>query len=466
MNYIPNTDADRAAMLQAIGVGRVDELFHDVPMELRYPKLALPPAWSELDAQREMRALSDRNLDLNHASCFLGAGAYRHFIPSVVDFVISRSEFYTAYTPYQPEISQGTLQAIFEYQSMICALTGMEVANASHYDGATATAEAVIMALHVQHGDRRKVIVAPTLHPQYREVVRTYTQGMRLSIVGDETPGDGPGGLAGPEELAALCDDDTVALVVQVPDFLGGVVAPDRLRALADRVHRCGALLIAVANPIALGLLQPPGAWGADIVVGEGQALGNPLSFGGPYLGFFACRAEHVRRSSGRIVGQTVDLDGQRGFVLTLNTREQHIRRGKATSNICTNQSLNALAAAVYLAALGRQGLRQVAEQCYHKAHYAAAQIARLPGYTLLSGDFFHEFVVRCPRPVPDINRYLLHEWGIVGGYDLGRDYPSLAGHMLLCVTEVNSRQEIDQLAAALSQLDSSPAHVGQEVRR
>jgi glycine dehydrogenase subunit 1 len=330
---------------------------------------------------------------------------------------------------------------------MICALTGIEVSNASHYDGATSTAEAVIMALNVHQGQRRTVILSPAVHPQYRAVVRAYTQGMGLTIVGDESVGNGP------EELMALCDDQSACVVIQVPDFFGRVLHPDRLRALAEQVHGEGALLVTVANPIALGILQPPGAWGADIAVGEGQALGNTLSFGGPYLGFFACREEHVRRSSGRVVGETVDLDGQRGFVLTLNTREQHIRRGKATSNICTNQSLNALAAAVYMSVLGRRGLRRVAELCYHKAHYAAAQITALPGYSLWSPAFFHEFVVRCPRPVDVINRYLLDEWGIIGGYDLGRDYPTLAEHMLLCVTEVNSRQEIDDLVAALCEV-------------
>jgi glycine dehydrogenase subunit 1 len=447
MNYIPHSDADRVAMLRTIGVDSVDELFQDVPAVYRYPSLNLPSPISELEILQELQALSEENVDLTHVACFLGAGAYRHFIPSVVDYVISRSEFYTAYTPYQPEISQGTLQAIFEYQTMICALTGMEVSNASHYDGATSTAEAVIMALNVHRGQRRKVILSPAVHPQYRQVVRTYTQGMGLTIVGDEELGNGP------EELAHLCDEQTACVIVQVPDFFGRVLHPDRLRTLAQQVHRCGALLVAVANPIALGLIQPPGAWGADIVVGEGQALGNPLSFGGPYLGFFACRMEHVRRSSGRIVGETVDLDGKRGYVLTLNTREQHIRRAKATSNICTNQSLNALAAAVYLAALGPQGLRRVAELCYHKAHYTAAHIAMLSGYTVWSDDFFHEFVVRCPKPVAVINRYLLDEWGIIGGYDLGQDYPELADHMLLCVTEVNSRQEIDDLVTALHEV-------------
>ncbi|MCD6289456.1 MAG: aminomethyl-transferring glycine dehydrogenase subunit GcvPA [Anaerolineae bacterium] len=447
MDYVPNSDADRAAMLEAIGVQSVDDLFRDVPAAYRYPHLDLPAPASEMEVLRELQMLSEEDVDLNHAACFLGAGAYFHFIPSVVDFVISRSEFYTAYTPYQAEISQGTLQATFEYQSMICALTGMEVANASHYDGATSTAEAVIMALNVHRRRRHKVVMSPTVHPQYRDVVRTYTQGMELAVVGDDRLDHDV------DELAMLCDEDTACVVVQSPDFLGRVIAPDRMRSLADSVHRHGALLVVVANPIALGMLKPPGECGADIVVGEGQALGNALSFGGPYLGFFACRQEHVRRASGRIVGETVDVEGRRGYVLTLSAREQHIRRERATSNICTNQALNALAAAVYMSAMGRRGLRRVAELCYHKAHYAAAEIDKLPGYSVWSDDFFHEFVVRCPRPVDEINRYLLNEWGIIGGYDLGRDYPELARHMLLCVTETNSRDDIEDLVEALREL-------------
>lgn len=447
MSYIPNSDADRAEMLKVIGVESVDGLFHDVPAAYRYPRLNLPAPVSEMEILQELQALSEENVDLPHAACFLGAGAYYHFIPSVVDFILSRSEFYTAYTPYQPEISQGTLQAAFEYQSMICELTGMDVSNASHYDGATSTAEAVIMALNVHRRRRRKVVMSPAVHPQYREVVRTYTQGMGLTIVGDEKLSNGL------EELLALCDTDTACVIVQSPDFFGRVLPPKRLRELADGVHARGALLVVVANPIALGLLQPPGACGADVVVGEGQALGNTLSFGGPYLGFFTCREEHVRRSSGRIVGQTVDAEGRRGYVLTLSAREQHIRRARATSNICTNQALNALAAAVYMSALGRQGLRQVAELCYHKAHYAAAQIAELPGYSIWSEGFFNEFVVRCPQPIDVTNRFLLEEWGIIGGDDLGRDYPELKGHMLLCVTEVNTRDDIDDLVEALREV-------------
>ncbi len=449
MPYIPHSAADRQAMLAAIGARTVDELFHDVPEDVRFPDLDLPAALSEMEVRWELETLASSNFTAADGPFFLGAGAYRHFVPAVVDSLLRRGEFYTAYTPYQPEISQGTLQAIFEYQSMICALTGMEVSNASHYDGATATAEAVITAVNAQRGKRRKVVLSPLLHPEYRAVVRTYTQGMNLDIVGDEgEPFASP---------SALLDNGTACLVVQYPDFLGQF---EDLGGLATAVHDAGALLIVAADPIALGLLKPPGDFGADIVVGEGQALGAGLNYGGPYLGFFATRAEHVRKMAGRLVGQTVDAEGRRGFVLTLSTREQHIRREKATSNICTNEGLVALAAAIYMAALGRCGLRQVAELCYHKAHYAADQIDRLDDYTVLRDKpFFKEFVVRCPRPVKEINDHLLDHHGIVGGFDLGRVYPGLQQHMLICVTEMNPREEIDQLVEALAEIAGGVSH-------
>jgi glycine dehydrogenase subunit 1 len=444
MTYVPHTDADRAEMLAAVGVERVEDLFHDVPTARRFPELNLPEPLSEMEIMADLQAMSEENLDTNHFSCFLGAGAYNHYVPRIVDHVISRSEFYTAYTPYQPEISQGTLQSIFEYQSMICALTGMEVANASHYDGATSTAEAVIMALNVARGKRRRVILSPLIHPEYRAVIRTYTQGMDLEITGDDDPA------LTIDDLTALLDGNTACLIVQSPNFFGQI---EDLEGLADRVHAVKAMLVVVADPISLGLLKPPGDYGADIVVGEGQPLGSGLNFGGPYLGFFACREQDVRKSAGRLVGQTVDAEGRRGFVLTLSTREQHIRRERATSNICTNQALCALATAVHLAALGRTGLRKLAELCYHKAHYAAARIATLDGYQVaLNKPFFKEFVVRCPAPVKAINDYLLEEWGIIGGYDLARDYPGLERQMLLCVTEVIRREEIDTLVDALAE--------------
>jgi glycine cleavage system P protein (glycine dehydrogenase) subunit 1 len=448
MVYIPDTDADRRDMLAVVGVDSVSELFQDVPAAHRFPALHLPPPLSELEILNELRMLADEDDDLQHLACFLGAGAYHHFVPSVVDFLLHRSEFFTPYTPYQPEVSQGTLQAHFEYQSMICALTGMDVSNVSHYDGATAVAEAAIMALQVGKGKRCRLVLSPTLNPQYRQVTHTYIQGMCLETVGADAP------LGDLNALSSLIDRETACVVVQNPDFLGRLYSPAEMRALAEKAHSLGALLVVSVDPISLGLFTPPGEYGADIVVGDGQALGSSLSFGGPYLGFFAVRREDVRKSSGRIVGQTVDANGKRGFVLTLSTREQHIRREKASSNICSNQALNALAAAIYMAAMGKRGLRKVAELSYHKSHFAARLISEIEGYEVASNwPFFKEFVVRCRGPVSGINELLLDEYGIVGGYDLGQDYPSLANHMLVCVTEMNTRSDIEALAEGLDEL-------------
>jgi glycine dehydrogenase subunit 1 len=450
MAFIPHTETNRQEMLAKIGVESVKDLFHDIPPDKLYLDVNVPEPLSEMEASWELQELAGANIAVDRFACFLGAGAYNHYVPSVVDYVLQRGEFYTAYTPYQPEISQGTLQAIFEYQSMICALTGMDVANASHYDGATSLAEAVIMAINVHRGKRKTVILSPTIHPQYRQVVRTYLQGMDLNIIGDEDLTADLGA------LKTLIDADTAMLAVQNPNFFGQV---EDLLPLAQACHAHQALLTVVADPISLGMFKPPGALGpdgvgADIVVGEGQSLGGGLSFGGPYLGFFATRQKHVRRMAGRLVGETTDAAGQRGYVLTLATREQHIRREKATSNICTNQGLLSLAAGVYMAALGRCGLPKIAALCYHKAHYAAQQIHALEGYQVWQDKpFFKEFVVKCPKPVSEINRYLLEEWEIIGGYDLGRDYAHLADHMLIAVTESNTREEIDDLVAALEEV-------------
>ncbi len=447
--YVPNTDADRQQMLAMIGVASVEDLFHDVPASHRFPRLNLPAPVSEYEILQELQGLSSEDADADSSPCFLGAGAYHHFVPAIVDAVISRSEFYTAYTPYQPEVSQGTLQAIFEYQSMICALTGMDVSNASHYDGATAVAEAVIMALNIGRLKRKTVLFSRYVNPQYRDVAHTYTQGMDVNLSGFTA--------VDLDALEALIDSQTAAVIVQNPDFLGRLHSPARLRQLAAAAHAKGAVLIVVADPISLGLFEAPGRYDADIVCGEGQSLGNPLNFGGPYLGFFACKNEHVRRSAGRIIGETVDVDGERGFVLTLSTREQHIRRDKATSNICTNQGLVALSAAVYMSALGKNGLRRVAELCYHKAHYAAQEIATQTGFEVLQNEpFFQEFVVRCPLPVAAVNRYLLDEYGIIGGYDLSQDYPELGNAMLVCVTETLSKRDIDALVMALAEVEES----------
>jgi glycine dehydrogenase subunit 1 len=434
-------------MLATIGVKSLDDLFQVVPEAYRYPQVDLPPALSEMEAADLLEGYAAQNETTKELLCFLGAGAYDHYVPAAVDAILRRGEFSTAYTPYQPEISQGTLQAIFEYQSVIANLTGMETCNASHYDGATAAAEAGILALNQFRGRRTRFVLSPALNPQYRQVFRTYLQGHEgLSIVGDETHVDP---LSSPDELADLIDKNTALVMVQYPDFFGRVFD---LHALADKVHAAGALFAVAVNPLALGLLTPPGEFGADVVVGEGQPLGIPLSFGGPYLGLFATKQEYVHRMSGRLAGETYDAEGRRGYVLTLTAREQHIRREKATSNICTNQGLLALASTVYLSLVGKHGLRQVAELCYHKAHYAADRVGKLEGYELVNtGPFFHEFVLRCPRPVEEINTYLLDE-GILGGYDLGRDYPSLRDCMLLAVTEKLHREDIDLLADVLEE--------------
>jgi glycine dehydrogenase subunit 1 len=444
MSYYPHTSTDRAEMLAAIGVKSIADLFADVPARVRFPKLNLPDPLSELETLAELRELAEANADAQRNPTFLGAGAYNHFSPSIVNHLILRGEFLTAYTPYQPEITQGTLQAIFEFQSMICALTGMEVANASHYDGATSMAEAVIMAYSHHREKRKKVILSPAIHPQYREVVRTYTQGLGLSIVGDEDPETDIA------DLAKRLDKDTALLIVQSPNFFGQI---ENLDGLAAQAHAVGALLCVAVDPVSLGLLKPPGQLGADIVVGEGQGLGIPLSYGGPYCGFFATKKDYVRKMAGRLVGEAKDRDGRRGYVLTLATREQHIKREKATSNICTNQGLMALAATIYMATLGKHGLRRVAELCWHKSHYAAHSLAEIGCAVDTGKPFFKEFVVQCPQPVSDLNAHLFDEWGIVGGYDLSADYANLPNHMLLCVTEMNTREEIDALVEALAEL-------------
>jgi glycine dehydrogenase subunit 1 len=439
-HYIPITDADRIEMMKTIGVEHLEDLFEAVPAEHRFPPLHLPEPLSEPELRRELSRLERLNAQAGSHLIFLGAGAYNHFVPAAIDQILRRGEFYTAYTPYQPEVSQGTLQAIFEYQSLICALTGMDVANASHYDGGTALAEAAIMAINVVRG-RRKIVVAPGVNPQYRAVMRTLLQGVDVEIVGDEDPE------ASLADVASLVDHTTAALMVQSPDFFG--VLHD-LRPLTAAAHAAGALMVAHFDPIALGLFQTPGEAGADIATAEGQPLGVGLSFGGPYLGIFTCRQQYVHKIAGRLVGVTRDLENRLAYVLTLRAREQDIRRERATSNICTNQGLMALAAAVYLSLLGRQGLRRVAELCYHRAHYAAAQIAQLPGYQVLDrGPFFKEFVVKTPRPVVEINAALRNQ-GIIGGYDLSGDYPHLGDAMLLCVTEMNTRADIDALVTAL----------------
>jgi len=449
MSYVPNTDDDRAAMLAAIGLPSLASLFDDLPKDLRRPALDLPPAATEIELRRDLRALSERNWDLDHVPCFLGAGAYRHFVPAVVGHVLSRGEFYTSYTPYQPEVSQGVLQTIYEFQTLVCQLTGTEVANASMYDGATALAEAALMAADIT--GRRRIVLAKSVHPEYREVLRTYAQGMELEILTVDLDGAQPASSPSPAAaLAGNLDEEVGALVIQQPNFYGCL---EGVADLAAAAHRAGALLVVAVDPISLGLLRPPGECDADIVIADGQSLGTSPSFGGPSVGLFACREQFLRRMPGRLVGATTDARGQRGFVLTLQTREQHIRRERATSNICTNEALVALAATVYLSALGPGGLRQVAALCAQKAHYAAQRIAALPGFALrFDRPFFKEFAVRSAVPPAKVNAALLAR-GIIGGYDLGRSYPELADSILFCVTEMNTREEIDRLVEALGEI-------------
>lgn len=440
--YLPMTDQDRKAMLNTIGVNHVDELFADIPEAIRFKgKLDIPEAMSEPELVRHMRRLAGQNLDFGRVVSFLGAGMYEHHIPSVVGHVIGRSEFYTAYTPYQPEISQGELQAIFEFQSMICELTGMEVANSSMYDGPTALAEAAAMASAVSR--KGKVLVSRTVHPEARSVLRTLAKGLGLEIV--EVPH--ADGVTDVDRLDQLADAETAAVIVQTPNFFGNL---EDLSAIEPIAHRHKGLFVVSANPLSLGILEPPASFGADVVVGDAQPLGIPVQFGGPSCGFFATTDKLMRRIPGRIVGQTTDEDGVRGFVLTLQAREQHIRREKATSNICSNQALNALAAAVYMSAMGKQGMQDVANLNLQKAHYAYRQLLNVSRVEpLFEQPFFNEFAVKLPRSVKELQKVLL-EKGILGGYDLSKDYPELGDAVLLAVTEVRTKAEIDELVSTV----------------
>lgn len=437
--YIPNNQDDEKEMLQSIGLTSIDELFEDIPQDIKLKRrLNLNPPMSELEVSKKIKDLSSKNLDIEDLTCFLGAGAYDHYIPSVVKHITSRSEFYTAYTPYQPEISQGTLQVIFEYQSMICSLTGMEVANASMYDGATACAEAAMLAAN--NGKGGKIVVSKTVHPETRRVLKTYLRfhGVELVEV------DMADGVTDIDKLKAEVDSNTAGVIVQNPNFFGII---EEMEEVEKITHKNKALLIMSVDPISLGILKTPGEIGADIVVGEGQSLGNPLNYGGPYLGFMAVTSKLMRKIPGRIVGQTEDLDGKRAFVLTLQAREQHIRRQKATSNICSNQALNALAAAVYLTTMGKDGLREAAVQSAQKAHYAFNEITKSGKYKpLFKKPFFKEFAVE--GNAQKVNGELLRN-NILGGYDLSTEYPLSCG-LLFCVTEKRTKNEIDKLARVL----------------
>ncbi len=430
--YSPNTDADRREMLDAIGVQSAEELFQDIPAEHRAPDLNIPSPTSEFELRREIDGLAQQNVVPGDYACFLGAGSYRHHVPAVVRQLASRSEFMTAYTPYQPEVSQGTLQAHYEFQTLVCQLTGMDVANAGMYDGSTSLAEGALMAARIRKRD--KIAVLDTVSPRYREVLSTFVQGPGLQVDTVSNSGD-------------PLDDATACLIVQQPNFLGYM---EDLKALSELAHSHGALLVVYADPMSLGMFKPPGDYDADIVAAEGQSLGVAPTYGGPYVGFFACKQEYVRQMPGRVVGRTTDTEGRTGYVLTLQTREQHIRRQRATSNICTAVGLIALITTVYMSSYGKRGLRHVAELCYHKAHYAASLVADIPGYSLpMGGTFFREFVVQCPKPPAEVNRRLL-DFGIIGGLDVSDQVPN---GMLLCCTEVNTKDEIDSLASALKEI-------------
>jgi glycine dehydrogenase subunit 1 len=441
MPFFPNTDEDRREMLKEIGVNSFDDLLANIPPSIRLREpLALPRPLSEMEVLSELQDLASKNRGGEDTVSFLGGGAYDHFIPAAVGSILSRSEFYTAYTPYQAEVSQGTLQAIYEYQSMICRLTGMDVANASMYDGGSAVAEAALLA--VRHTDRKELVIAGKVHPRYLEIVQTYTQGWGISL--RQVPLSE--GRADSRDVREYVSEKTAAVIIQQPNFYGCLEDTEEIGKIA---HEAGALFVVSADPISLGLLAPPGSYGADVAVGEGQSLGIPLSFGGPYLGIFALRDSLIRKIPGRLSGITVDSDGERGFTLTLQTREQHIRREKATSNICTNQALMMLAACVYLSLMGKEGVPEVAKLCLQKSHYLAEEISKIPGYRLKwSQPFFKEFVVETPeRPSTILER--LSKKGILGGLDLSQHDKGVEG-LMVAVTEKRTKVEMDRLLTEL----------------
>lgn len=445
MSYLPLTTAERKEMLQAIGKEQIDDLLQSVPRTLRNPKIELPAALSEHELENFFRELARSNVNTKDCLSFLGAGAYEHFIPSVVQTVISRSEFYTAYTPYQAEASQGTLQAIFEYQSLMCELTGMDFSNGSHYDGATAAAEAALMS--ISKTGRKRILVARSLHPDYRKVLSAYLNRGGFELL--EMPFSEEGSLS-LDFLRERLDSSIASVLVSSPNFFGCV---EDLTGWSDLIHQSGALFCIVSNPLSMGYYKTPAEWGADISCGEAQPLGIPLSFGGPWLGYIAATQALLRQIPGRLVGMTQDAEGRRAFCLTLQAREQHIRRERASSNICTNQALCAIAACVYLAALGKEGIRTVAELNIENAEYLRSQLSALKGFRVLSHrDIFNEFAVACPKPVKEVNR-ALESRHIIGGLDLERFYPELKNTMLLCVTETKSKSDIDRFVNVLKEM-------------
>lgn len=442
MDYIPNTEEDYKEMLAEIGVRSFDELVQEVPESLRQKKMVLPQGLSEPEVLKLLGELADKNHDGKGALSFLGAGAYDHYIPTIVNHLAGRSEFYTAYTPYQPEASQGTLQAIFEYQTLMSELTGLPVSNASLYDGATAVAEAAMAAFN-SFRDRYDFLVASTLHPEYLQTLKTYLAGLPLNfkLIPHQN------GVLDLEFIEKNITETTAGVLVQSPNFFGCI---EEMEAIGKIAATTNAVFVACVNPISLGVLQAPGEYGAQIAVGEAQCLGNPLGFGGPYLGFFAAAEHLVRKVPGRIVGETLDKEGRRAFVLTLQAREQHIRREKAVSNICTNQSLIALRSAIYLCAVGKEGIAEVGRQNILKSQFAKEEIGKLKGYKIkYSAPTFNEFVVQCPKNAEEIfNRLAKKE--IVPGLPLGRFYKEQVNDLLVCVTETKSKKEIEKLVQAL----------------
>lgn len=444
MDFVPQTEQELQVMLEEAGVGSFEELLKQIVPDVKCSRLNLPDGISEPELLEGMRRLASRNVSLSQRNSFLGAGAYDHFIPEVVRDLSSRAEFYTAYTPYQPEASQGFLQAMFEYQTLICELTAMEVSNASLYDGASATAEAVLMALRTK-GGREKVVVSKTVHPEYREVLKTYLKGSPVRV--EEVSWEH--GVTAPSALEEQVDDQTAAVVLQSPNFFGCI---EDMQRGCEIAHDRGSLSITVVNPISLGVLSPPGEYNADIAVGDGQPLGNDLAFGGPHLGFMACTESLMRKMPGRIVGMTEDIEGKRGFVLTLQTREQHIRREKATSNICTNHALNALRACIYLCCLGKEGIRRVAELNLQKSHYLFDRLSQVQGLSAaFSSPFFNEFTMRSAVSPSDLNKRLSAR-GIAGGVELGRWDSELEDCLLISVTETKTREQLDAFVAAVKE--------------
>lgn len=446
INYVPHTEADIKLMLKEIGVASLEDLLRDIPEELLCKSIDIPSGISELELKRSLKSLSDKNADLAKYTSYLGAGAYEHFIPSVVDHLSGRGEFYTCYTPYQPEVSQGTLQGIYEFQSMMCGLLAMDVVNASMYDGASSLAEAAILAL--RHKQKDKVIVSKTVHPEYRKTLSTYLQGLNVKLMEIEMDN----GTTSVSELENKIDNNTACVLVQTPNFFGCLEEVDDL---VELTHKNEALFIACVNPISSGVIKPPGEYNADIAVGDVQVLGNNIYYGGPHAGFFAAAKGLMRKMPGRVAGITTDTKGRRAYTLTLQAREQHIRRGKATSNICTNQQLLALRACIFLATLGKEGMVEIGNLNIQKSHYAMDKLNRIENITpLFDKPFFNEFAIKISGDygLKDINKRLFEE-GILGGLDISRFYPDLKNSMLLCITETKTKEDIDRLAALISDI-------------